>query len=81
MKVKPNIEVFIDYYFKEHSNKVYNLFDNKKKFIEFFKEQLDVKGNIDNIKIYSASNEIFDTEKYFNKNDTPVDSESNNIKD
>ena len=81
MKVKPNIEVFIDYYFKEHSNKVYNLFDNKKKFIEFFKEQLDVKGNIENIKIYSASNEIFDTEKYFNKNDTPVDSESNNIKD
>ena len=73
MKVKPNSEDFIDFYFKEHSNKVYNLFDNKKKFIDLFKEQLDVKGNIENIKIYSASNEIFDTEKYFNKNDTPVD--------
>ena len=80
MKVKPNIEDFIDFYFKEHSNKVYNLFDNKK-FIDLFKEQLDVKGNIVNIKIYSASNEIFDCEKYFNKNNTPVDSESNNIKD
>ena len=80
MKVKPNIEDFIDFYFKEHSNKVYNLFDNKK-FIDLFKEQLDVKGNIVNIKIYSASNEIFDCEKCFNKNNTPVDSESNNIKD
>ena len=33
MKVKPNSEDFIDFidfYFKEHSNKVYNLFDNKK---------------------------------------------------
>ena len=71
--IKPNIEDFIDFYFKEHSNKVYNLFDNKKKFIDLFKEVLDVKGNIENIKIYSPYNEIFDTEKYFNKNDTPVD--------
>ena len=29
--IKPNIEDFIDFYFKEHSNKLYNLFDNKKK--------------------------------------------------
>ena len=50
-------------------------------FIDFFKEDFDIKGNVENIKIYSGSNEIFDCEKYFNKNSTPVDSESNNIKD
>ena len=55
--------------------------ENKKKFIDFFKEKLNIKEDVKNIKIYSGSNEIFDSEKYFNKNDTPVDSESNNIKD
>ena len=66
MKVKPSNEI---------ENK------NEKIFIDFFKEYFDIKENVKNIKIYSGSNEIFDSEKYFNKNDTPVDSESNNIKD
>ena len=55
--------------------------ENEKKFIHFFKDYFDIKENVKNIKIYSGSIEIFDTEKYYNKNDTPVDSESNNIKD
>ena len=67
MKVKPDNEI---------KNK-----NEKKFFIDFFKEHFDIKENVKNIKIYSGSNEIFDCEKYFNKNDTPVDSESNNIKD
>ena len=58
-----------------------NEIENKKIFIDFFKEYFNIKGNVKNIKFYSGSNEIFDSEKYFNKNDTPVDSESNNIKD
>ena len=53
----------------------------KKFFINFFEKYFDIEeGKLKNIKIYSGSNEIFDSEKYFNKNDTPVDSESNNIK-
>ena len=67
MKVKPGNEI-------ENKNE-------KKNFIDFFKEHFDIKENVKNIKIYSGSNEIFDCEKYFNRNDTPVDSESNNIKD
>ena len=67
MKVKPSNEI-------ENKNE-------KKFFIDFFKEHFDIKENVKNIKIYSGSNETFDSEKYFNKNDTPVDSESNNIKD
>ena len=67
MKVKPGNEI-------ENKNE-------KKIFTDFFKEHFDIKENVKNIKIYSGSNEIFDSEKYFNKNDTPVDSESNNIKD
>ena len=67
MKVKPGNEI-------ENKNE-------KKILIYFFKEYFDIKENVKNIKIYSGSNEIFDSEKYFNKNDTPVDSESNNIKD
>ena len=67
MKVKPG---------NENENK-----NENKKFIDFFKEHFDIKENVKNIKIYSGSNEIFDSEKYFNKNDTPVDSESNKIKD
>ena len=67
MKVKPSNEI-------ENKNE-------KNIFIDFFKEHFDIKENVKNIKIYSGSNEIFDSEKYFNKNDTPVDSESNNIKD
>ena len=55
--------------------------NEKKFFIDFFKDYFDIKENVKNIKIYSGSIEIFDTEKYYNKNDTPVDSESNNIKD
>ena len=47
----------------------------KKFFIDFFKEHLNIKEDVKNIKIYSGSNEIFDSEKYFNKNDTPVDNE------
>ena len=54
---------------------------NKKKIMDFLKEYFEIQENIKNIKIYSSSNEIFDSEKYFNKNDTPLDSESNNIKD
>ena len=47
----------------------------KKKFIDFFKEHFDIKENVENIKIYFGSNEMFDSEKYFNtKKDTPVDS-------
>ena len=49
--------------------------------MDFLKEYFEIQENIKNIKIYSSSNEIFDSEKYFNKNDTPLDSESNNIKD
>ena len=67
MKVKPGNEI-------ENKNE-------KKEFIDFLKEHFDIKENVKNIKIYSGSNEIFDTEKYYNKNNTPVDSESNNIKD
>ena len=67
MKVKPGNEI-------ENKNE-------KKKIIDFLKEHFGIKENVKNIKIYSGSNEIFDTEKYYNKNDTPVDSESNNIKD
>ena len=67
MKVKPSNEI-------ENKNE-------KKFFIDFFKKHFDINENVKNIKIYSGSNEIFDCEKYFNKNDTPVDSESNNIKD
>ena len=67
MKVKPGNEI-------ENKNE-------KKNFIDFFKEHFDIKENVKNIKIHSGSNVIFDSEKYFNKNDTPVDSESNNIKD
>ena len=52
---------------------------NKKKIMDFLKEYFEIQENIKNIKIYSSSNEIFDSEKYFNKNDTPLDSESNNI--
>ena len=59
MKVKPS---------KEIENK-----NEKKIFIDFFKDYLDIKEkNIKNIKIYFGSNEIFDTEKYYNKNDTSV---------
>ena len=47
----------------------------KRIFIDFFKEHLNIKEDVKNIKIYSGSNEIFDSEKYFNKNDTPVDNE------
>ena len=47
----------------------------KKFFIDFFKEHLNIKEDVKNIKIYSGSNKIFDSEKYFNKNDTPVDNE------
>ena len=52
--------------------------DNKMRydfFIDFLKEYFDIKENLNNIKIYSGSNEIFDSEKYINKNDTTVDSE------
>ena len=69
MKVKPGNEI-------ENKNE-----NEKNIFIDFFKEHFDIKENVKNIKIYSGSNEIFDSEKYFNKNVTPVDSESNNIKD
>ena len=58
--------------------------DNKLRydfFIDFLKEYFDVKEDVKNIKIYSGSIEIFDSEKYINKNDTTVDSESNKIKD
>ena len=67
MKVKPGNEI-------ENKNE-------KKNFIDFLKEHFDIKEDVKNIKVYSGSIEIFDSEKYFNKNDTPVDSESNNIKD
>ena len=67
MKVKPSNEI-------ENKNE-------KKFFIDFFKKHFDINENVKNIKIYSGSNEIFDCEKYYNKNETPVDSESNNIKD
>ena len=67
MKVKPGNEI-------ENKNE-------KKIFIDFLKKHFGIKENVKNIEIYSGSNEIFDSEKYFNKNDTPVDSESNNIKD
>ena len=53
MKVKPSNEI-------ENKNE-------KKFFIDFFKEHFDIKENVKNIKIYSGSNEIFDCEKYFNK--------------
>ena len=66
MKVKPGNEI-------ENKNE-------KKFFIDFLKKHFGIKENVKNIEIYSGSNEIFDSEKYFNKNDTPVDSESNNIK-
>ena len=52
--------------------------DNKMRydfFIDFLKEYFDIKENLNNIEIYSGSNEIFDSEKYINKNDTTVDSE------
>ena len=52
--------------------------DNKMRYdfvIDFLKEYFDIKENLNNIKIYSGSNEIFDSEKYINKNDTTVDSE------
>ena len=58
-----------------------NEIENKKFFIDFIKKYFDIKENVKNIKIYSGSNEIFDTEKFYNKNDTPVDSESNIYKD
>ena len=79
MKVKPGNEI-------KNKNKNENENENEKEkkfFIDFLKEHfdIDIKENVKNIKIYSGSNEIFDTEKYYNKNDTPVDSESNNIKD
>ena len=61
MKVKPSNEI-------ENKNE-------KKFFIDFFKEHFDIKENIKNIKIYFGSNEIFDCEKYFNKKDKSVDSE------
>ena len=61
MKVKPSNEI-------ENRNE-------KKFFIDFFKEHFDIKENIKNIKIYFGSNEIFDCEKYFNKKDKSVDSE------
>ena len=69
MKVKPDDEDLC----KENSNEVNNLLDNKKKIIDLFKEQLDVKENVKNIKIYSGSIEIFDSEEYFNKNNKLVD--------
>ena len=62
MKVEPSNEI---------ENKI-------KKFIDFFKEHFDKKENVENIKIYFGSNEIFDCEKFFNKNDSPVDSEKKN---
>ena len=69
MKVKPDNEDLC----KENANEVNNLLDNKKKFIDLFKEQLDVKENVKNIKIYSGSIEIFHSEEYFNKNNKIVD--------
>ena len=74
MKVEPNNEDL----FNEYSNEVIDVekyFNNKKKFIIFFKEHLNIKENVENIKFYSRSNLIFDTKEYFNKNDKPVDSE------
>ena len=74
MKVGPNNEDL----FNEYSNEVIDVekhFNNKKKFIIFFKEHLNIKENVENIKFYSRSNLIFDTKEYFNKNDKPVDSE------
>ena len=74
MKVEPNNEDL----FNEYSNEVIDVekyFNNKKKIINFFKEHLNIKENVDNIKFYSRSNLIFDTKEYFNKNDKPVDSE------
>ena len=53
----------------------------KKILLDYYKEYFGIKGNVNNIKIYSRSTEIFDLKKNFNKNDTPVDSELNNIKD
>ena len=62
---------------------------NLKKFIEIFflakhfdikEEDIENIENIKSIKIYSRSKVMFDSEKDL-KNDTPVDSESNNIKD
>ena len=47
-----------------YSNKIEN---EKKFFIDFFKEHFNKKENVKNIKIYSDSKEIFDCEKYFNK--------------
>ena len=68
MKVKPSNEI-------ENKNE-------KKHFYRFFEKYFNIEeGKLKNIKIYSGSNGMFDSEKYFNKNDTPVDSESNNIKD
>ena len=74
MKVEPNNEDL----FNEYSNEVIGVekyFNNKKKFINYFKEHLNIKENVENIKFYSRSNLIFDTKEYFNKNDKPVDSE------
>ena len=52
-----------------------NEIEDEKKFIDFFKKYFDIKKDVENIKIYYGSNEIFDCEKYFNKKDKPVDSE------
>ena len=53
MKVKPGNEI-------ENKNE-----NEKTFFIDFFKEHFDIKENVKNIKIYSGSNEIFDSEKFF----------------
>ena len=50
--------------------------ENKKKsIIDFFKKIFDIKKDVKNVKIYSGSIEIFDSEKYFNKKNTLVNSE------
>ena len=55
----------------EIRNEINSLIDAIKNLFDIRKENV-----VKNIKIYSDSNELFDSEKYLNKkNDTPVDSE------